>query len=72
MDSWEKFEENLSPIEAFYSKLNLSEISESDCNHAQRVWREFEMKNLGDYCDLCLKTDVLLLCNVSKPSGLPA
>ena len=62
MDDWEKFKENhLPPV---YSKLNLSEISESDYNHAQRVWKEFEMKNLGDYHDLYLKTDALLLSNL--------
>ena len=36
------------PIEAFYSKLNLSRISECDYGIAQRVWKEFGMKNLGD------------------------
>ena len=65
MDSWEKFEDNhLPPIEAFYSKIDLSEIIESDCNHAQKVWKEFGMKTLGDYHDLYLKMDVLLLSNV--------
>ena len=38
----------------FYSELNLSGISESIYNHAQRIWREFGMKNLGDYHDLYL------------------
>ena len=65
MDSREKFEENhLHPIEAFYSELNLTGMSEFDCDHAQRVWAAFKMKNLGDYHDLYLKTDVLLLSNV--------
>ena len=65
MDNWEKFKENhLPPTEAFYSELNLSKVSESDYDHAQRVWAAFEMKNPGDYHDLYLKTDVMLLCNV--------
>ena len=64
MDDWEKFEDNHHPtIEAFYSKLNLSEISESNY---KRVWKESGMKNLRDYQDLYLKTDVLLLSNVFK------
>ena len=65
MDDWEKFEENCLPLtEMFYSKLNPLEISECNSDHAQRVWREFGMKNLGDYHDLYLKADVLLLSNV--------
>ena len=65
MDDWSKFNETkLPPIEKFYSKLNLSGISEIDYDHAQRVWKEFNMKTLGDYHDLYLKTDVLLLANV--------
>ena len=61
----EKFEENcLPPIKEFYSKLNLSGISESDFNLAHRVWRKFGMKNLRDYHDLYMKTDVLLLSNI--------
>ena len=32
--------------------------------HAQKVWKEFKLKNLGKYHDLYLKTDVLLLSNV--------
>ena len=65
MDDWEKFKENhLPPIEAFYNKLNLSRISECNYGHAQIVWREFGMKDLGDCHDLYLKMDVLLLSNV--------
>ena len=65
MDDWSKFEEKqLPPKEEFYSNLNLSGISECDYDHAQRVWKEFDMKSLGEYDDLYLKTDVLLLANV--------
>ena len=65
MNDLEKLEENcLPPVEAFNSKLSLLGISECDYNYAQRVWREFGMKDLGDYHDLYLKTDVLLLSNV--------
>ena len=65
LDDWNKFDETkLPPIEKFYSKLNLSGISQEDYDHAQRVWKEFNIKTLGDYHDLYLKTDVLLLANV--------
>ena len=64
MDDWGKFEENhLSQLKHSTANLIHWELV-SDYDHAQRVWREFGIKNLGDYHDLCLKTDVLLLCNV--------
>ena len=61
MSSWDKFKESHPPIEAFYSKLNMSKISEDDYQHAQQVWKEFGIRNLGDYHDLYLRTDVVLL-----------
>ena len=65
MSSWDKFEEfQLPPIEAFYSNLNMSNVSDEDYEHAQRVWKEFGIRNLEEYHDLYLKTDVILLANV--------
>ena len=65
MSSWDRFEETqLPPIEAFYSKLNMSSISSDDYQRAQRVWKEFRIHNLGDCLDLYLRTDVVLLANV--------
>ena len=32
--------------------------------HAQRVWKEFRIHNLGDYHDLYLRTNVVLLTKV--------
>ena len=65
INSWDRFNETqLSPISAFYSNLNMSSIREEDYQHTQRVWKEFEIRNLGDYHDLYLRTDVALLANV--------
>ena len=65
MDSWSKFEEDrLLSIDDFYSKLNMSGISDDDYEHAKRVWGKFGLRNLGEYHDLYLKTDVILLSNV--------
>ena len=65
MTDWDKFKETkLPPREAFYSKLNMSGVGNEDYEHANRVWREFGIKNLGEYHDLYLKTDVILLANV--------
>ena len=65
VNSWDRFNETqLPPIDAFCSNLNMSLISEEDYQHAQRVWEEFEIHNLGVYHDLYLRTDVVLLANV--------
>ena len=42
----------------------MSDISKSDYEHAQKVWRAFNLKNLGKYHDLYLKTDLILLANM--------
>ena len=65
MDSWDKFDETqLPPISAFHSSLNNIDITQSDYDHAQSVWREFDISNMGECVDLYLKTDTLLLANV--------
>ena len=50
----------------FHSKLIDEDISDDDYAHAQNVWNAFQCKTFGDYHDLYLKTDVLLLCDVIK------
>ena len=56
MSEWDRFEETkLPPKEAFYSKLNMSGVSEEDYEHVRSVWREFKIRDLGEYHDLYLK-----------------
>ena len=65
MDSWEKFDKTtLPPKEAFYSNLNLEDISDEDYAHVQKVWDVFEIKNLVEYHDLYVLSDTLLLEDV--------
>ena len=67
VNSWDQFNETqLPPISAFYSNLNMSSISKEDYQHAQRVWKEFGIRDLEDYHDLYLRTDVVLLANMFK------
>ncbi|XP_076278023.1 uncharacterized protein LOC143207955 [Lasioglossum baleicum] len=54
----------LPPREAFYNRLNGSEISNIDYIHANTVWSRFTIQTLGEYSDLYLKLDVLLLADV--------
>ena len=42
----------------------MSSISSDDYRHTQKVWKEFRISNLGDYHDLYLRTNVVLLTNV--------
>ena len=60
-----KFEEAQLPTKAaFYDTLQKKEISDQDYAHAMKVWETFDCKNLWDYHDLYLLTDVLLLADV--------
>ncbi|PKY57580.1 hypothetical protein RhiirA4_478738, partial [Rhizophagus irregularis] len=64
-NAWEKFDRtSLPPRKDFYSLLSQQNISKEDYEHAQKVWKIFEMKNFGEYHDLYLETDVLLLADV--------
>ncbi|EZA51551.1 hypothetical protein X777_09760 [Ooceraea biroi] len=65
VDCAEKLEDTrLPPRESFYSFLTSETVSESDYAHAVNVWQRFDIKTLGEYSDLYLKTDVLLLADV--------
>ena len=65
MNSFERFEETqLPPQAAFYSKLKEQELSDEDYEHAMAIWSSFGLRSLGQYHDLYLKTDVVLLSDV--------
>ena len=65
VDSFEKFNESQLPIKKyFHSILNNQHITDKDYHHAQNVWKTFNIKTMGDYHDLYLKSDILLLADV--------
>ena len=67
MDDWEKFNETTLPEkEEFYTHLNMEHFTDGDYMYAKRVCKDFEIKYLGEYYDLYLKSDTLLLADVSK------
>lgn len=65
IDSIEKLNHSELPVKSdFYNKLEDRNVNDDDYKHAQNVWNTFECNNLGDYSDLYLKTDILLLAEV--------
>ena len=61
IDSWERFNETTLPNKkAFYSKLYLEDISVENYIHAQKVFEEFKLKNIGEYHDLYVQSGTLL------------
>ena len=64
MDSFDKFNEKLPTKEDFFSIMNNEHISNKDYQHAKTVWETFMLKTMGEYHDLYLKSDILLLADV--------
>ena len=42
----------------------MEDITDADCMHAKRICKGFETKDLGEYHDLYLKSNTLLLADV--------
>ena len=65
MDSWGRFNETSLPDkEAFCSNLHMEDITDVDHRHAKRAFKSLSNKNLGDYHDLYVQSDTLLLADV--------
>ena len=65
MNEWEKFNEKTLPEkEELYSNFSMKDITDADYMHAKRVCKGFKIKNLGEYHDLYLKSDTLILADV--------
>ena len=65
MDNWERFNETSLPEkEDFYSHLNMEDITDVGYLHAQRNSKDFKIKNSGQYHDLCVQSNTLLLADV--------
>ena len=65
MDKWERFNETSLPSkESFYSNLNMEDIDDIDYRHGNNLFNKFKLNNLGDYHDLYVQSDTLLLADV--------
>ena len=67
MNSFKRFKEDKLPDkDCFFNSLKDCGITDEEYFIACNVWKVFNIKNLGEYHDLYLKTDVLLLCDIFK------
>ena len=67
MSSWGMFDLTELPTkEHVYNILNDQDITDDEYAHEKKVWRTFKLKNMGEYHNLYLKSDVLLLTDVSE------
>ena len=67
MQDQEKINKTLSlEKEDFYSHLNMEDITDADYAHTKRVYKDFEIKYLGEYHVLYVQNDTLLLADVFK------
>lgn len=65
MTDWKCYDQKSLPSKScFHNSLTNEDISDEDYNHAKTVWSEFKIKDLGEYTDLYLKTDILLLTDI--------
>ena len=65
IDGWDKFNEKIiSSKDSFYSNLTLENVSETDYAHANNVFKKFNINNLGEYHDLYVRSDMLLLADI--------
>ena len=65
MDIWKRFDETPSfDKKTFYNSLNIEDITNVDYRHAKNVFKNFNNKDLGDYHDLHVQSNTLLLADV--------
>ena len=62
MDSLARFEEtSLPPRQSFFNDLTNKDITDEDHDFIHKLWKKFELKNLGELHNLYVETDTLLL-----------
>ena len=57
-------ETQLPPKSSFFNSLKDEYITQEDYDHAKNVFNQFDCRSLGEYHDLYVKSDVLLLADV--------
>ena len=54
----------LPKIKDFYSSINLGTISEEEYNQTKEIYDKLQFKNVKNYLDTYLKSDITLLCDI--------
>ena len=65
MNDWEKFNET-SLSDDFKSHLNIEDITDADYAHTKRIFKDFEIKHLGEYYDLFVQSDSLFSADITE------
>ena len=58
------YNENLPPIENFYSSLKLDGISKEDYNKTLEIYKKLNSNNIKEYLDIHLKLDICLQVDI--------
>ena len=65
MDLWDKFSlPVLLKKECYYAELNDSNINDGDIEHVKNICTTFKINNLGEYHDLYVQSDIMVLADV--------
>ena len=66
MTTWMIEKNSMKPPEnkGFYSHINMEEINDAYYTHTKKVCKDFDIKDLGEYHDLCVESDTVLLVDV--------
>ena len=65
INNYDKFKEKCLPAkEYFFNDLTEKSVTDEDYLHAQKVWDAFSLTSLGEFHDIYLAYDVLLLADV--------
>ena len=57
-------EQNYQAKMIFFSQLTNEHISDKNYEHAKNIWNEFKIKNIREYHDFYLKSDIVLLADL--------
>ena len=53
-------------VKGYYSNLKMKSITDDDQKHAKLIWKEFGSQNLGQYHELYVESDTMLLADFQK------